>query len=485
MNFKKVYRIISQLFLFSVCAGAQSSIIPAHPSQLKYDSLRWSIPSGEPYRTVLSNGLRAYIATDSTLPLVEISGCVRYGSLFDPRGKEGLSGLSSTLIRSGGVEKIPADTLDKIIAQKAMQFSFSIGDDMCSFRASFLSEYTDTAFSLLQQMLFAPAYEQKKIDQQKAIYIEAIRHRFDNPGPTLSFAYEKAMYPNAINSRNSTEKSIGAITRNDLLQMHRKYFQTGNMIIAVAGSFDRKNMVSRLEKLFPKSGTVSDTTFPSIVCKPVLKSLVVNKAISQAYVRIGMPLFKRPHDDYYPVMVLNEIFGGGSFTSRLSSKIRSDEGLTYSIYSSAESNYTFPGTWNITFFTKTESFSKATKLIFNEIDTLVKNGISDEELRDIKSVLLSELPSMFRSPFDIVSTYAQNEYYGRAPDHYKKYTDAIGKMTKTDLDNVAKKYLQKDNFTVTVVGDTSALLKAGDTLFDITKRIPLKAIETAALPELQ
>ncbi|HMA63792.1 MAG TPA: pitrilysin family protein, partial [Chitinispirillaceae bacterium] len=468
-----------------VCAVvAQNAVIPPHPKQLKYDSLRWSVPSGEQYRTVLQNGLRTYIASDSSLPLVELSGIIRYGALLDPDDKVGIASLMGTLIRSGGTEKISSDSLDNILGQKAINISFSISDDMCNFKATFLSEYTDTSLALLKQMLFNPAYEQKKIDQHKAIYIESIKHRFDNPGPTLSFAYDKHMYQSTKNSRFASEKTLAAITREDLLKTHKKYFKSGNMILAVSGTFDRNTFIKKLETLFPKSNMVTDTTFPVVQCKPSLKSLVVNKNISQAYVRLGIPLFKRPFDDFYPVMALNEIFGGGSFTSRLSSKIRSDEGLTYSIYSVAESNYTMQSTWYITFFTTSETFSKATGLIFSELDTIVKYGVTEKEVSDVKSVFLSELPSMFRSPFDIVSNYAMNEYNGRSPDHYQKYVDAIKKLSKSDLDSMARKYLVKENFSITAVGDTSKILKTNDTLFDITKKQPQKVINFNTLKDM-
>lgn len=477
-------KFIIAVIIFVCTVFAQNTKIPLHPKDLKYDSLNWSVPTGEKYRTVLENGLRTYIASDSSLPLVKISGTVRYGSFFDPDDKVGMASLVGTLIRSGGTETITSDSLDNILGQKAISISFSISDDMCNFKASFLSEYTDTSLALLKQMLFNPAYEQKKIDQHKAILVESIKHRFNNPGPTLSFAYDKHMYQSTKNSRFASEKTLTSITRDDLLKTHKKYFKSGNMILAVAGSFDRDTLIKKLETLFPKSNTVTDTTFPVIQSKPALKSLVVNKNISQAYVRLGIPLFKRPHNDYYPVIALNEIFGGGSFTSRLSSKVRSDEGLTYSIYSVAESNYAMQSTWYITFFTKSETFSKATGIIYNELDTLIKYGVTDKEVNDVKSVFLSELPSMFRSPFDIVSNYAMNEYNGRSPDHYKNYIDAIKKLSKADLDSVARKYLVKENFSITTVGDTGKILKANDILFDLTKKQPQKVVDVNALNDM-
>jgi zinc protease len=484
---KNNYVLLLSIFVILSRVFSESPVqfIPTHPSQLHFDSLKWSVPTGDPYRTVLQNGLKTYVATDSTLPLTQISGFVKYGSLMDPKGKEGLSSLLATILRSGGTTKYPADTLDKLIDQLAMKFSFSSNEASFNFNVSFLSQYSDTAFDVLQQMLFYPVFDEKKIEKKRALYIESIRHRFDNPGPTLDAAYQKLMYPNSSASLFSTEKSMAAITRDDLVKMHSKYFLSNNITFSIAGPFDRKAMIQRLEKSLSKPGTVIDTSFPKITCKPELKSLLVYKPISQAYVRIGIPLFKRPDPDYYSVSILNLIIGGGGFTSRLGTKIRSDEGLTYSIYSTAESNYTYPGTFYIDYYTKNQSFARATSLTFKEIDKILKDGVTADELSASKSMLTGELPSMFRSPFDIVSTYAWNEYYGRSPDHFVKYADELKKITREDILRVAKKYIIPEKMVMTVVGDTSALLNIKDSTFSLQNLKPQNSIDASKIPQLQ
>jgi zinc protease len=135
--------------------------------------------------------------------------------------------------------------------------------------------------------------------------------------------------------------------------------------------------------------------------------------------------------------------------------------LTYSIYSSAESNYTYQGTLFIEFFTKTETYPKAISIILEELDKLVKEGVTEAELETARSSLISELPSSFRSPDDIVSTYAWNEFYGRAPDHYAKYPGELKRLTVKDINNAARKYIDAGKIAYTIVGDTSAINAAG------------------------
>jgi zinc protease len=387
-------------------------------------------------------------------------------------------------MRTGGTQKYPADTLDEIIDLLALQFGFSAGESQFTFNASFLSEYTDNAFAIIREMLFHPVFDAKKLEKERAIMTESVRHRFDNPGPTLSMAYDKQMYCKQAAGRMITEASIKNITQKDLDDLHRVIVSPVNMILGISGAFNRDSMKTRLEKLLTSDIPLKgEAPLPKVTINRPVRTLFIHKPISQAYVRLGLPLFQRPHPDFYAMSLLNEILGGGGFTSRLGEKIRSDEGLTYSIHSTAESNYTYPGTFRIDFFTKNESFTHALTLTLAEVRKIVATGVTDKELANAKSSVLGELPSMFRSPDDIVTTYGWNEYYHRAPDHFRVYTKKIREITKDDLLRVAKTYLKPDSMTITVVGDSTALLRQKTDDFSLAKLKP-KILLPEAIPAL-
>lgn len=481
--------IISVLMSFNLLAAQNTkdqnaSSIPDHPSKLKFKQLGWTVPIGTPYRTELKNGLVTYIAEDRALPLVQAILYVRSGSLMDPNGKQGLFSLMATLMRSGGTSKYPADSLNELIDRYAMKFGFNASESQISFSASFLSDYTDKALDIMEQLVFHPVFSTIEFEKERKIMIQNIKHRFDDPGPTLRASYQKQLYTGQQSSRLAIETSVKNISREDLINLHKKTFATNKMILSIAGNFDKDSMVNRIEKMFPKSSLISSNdSFPNIVINPGFKCLMVNKSITQAYVRLGLPLFKRPHPDYYPMSLLNEILGGGGFTSRLGTKIRSDAGLTYSIYSNAESNYCYPGTFYIEFFTKNASFSQAVAMTINEVQKIITEGVTVQELENAKASLTGDLPSMFRSPFDIVSTYGWNEYYHREPDHFKVYEEKLRKITTEDILRVAKQYITPDNFTYTVVGDTSALIKQQTDGFSLSK-IAVKTIPVDSISAL-
>ena len=437
--------------------AASKRKIVSHPSELKFDSLDWKVPLGDHHRVKLASGPIAYVAVDSTLPLVSIEAYIRSGSLTDPIGREGLGSLMTKLMRTGGTERYNADTLDALIDQLAMSFSFSQGESNISFKATFLSEYLDTAMAVMKELFFHPAFDAKKLERERNIMLEGIGNRFANPGPTLSAAYRKHAYQKSAPARISTASSVKSIKRNDIAALHKAAFSSCDIILAASGKFNRDDMISKLNAVFSAPIAPHPQAIPEIAVAPQTRALVVHKDISQAYVRMGLPLFKRPHHDYYAVMLLDYILGGSGFTSRLGMRVRSDEGLTYSIHSNAESNYVYPATMHITFYTKTASFPKAITLVLEELDKIVKDGVTEEELSNAKDALITELPSSFRSPEDIVSTYAWNEFYGRAPDHYAKYPDELRKITKADVDKAAKKYITVDKIAYTLIGDTTAI----------------------------
>jgi len=226
----------------------------------------------------------------------------------------------------------------------ALKISFDCSDGELVFKCVSLAEYADTALYLLTQMLFNPAFEPEKIKHTQTIFMENIKHQFDNPGPIVSAAFDKIMYPDQSNSRLSTAASIKRISRSDIVTFQQTYIQTQNIICAISGDFKKTEMLKKLTAFFPRSRVPAyDSIFPFIKCAPETRWLFVQRPGTQANVRLGLPLFRRPDPDYYPVAVMNEILGGAGFTSRLGSKIRSDEGLTYSIHSQAESNYLYPG----------------------------------------------------------------------------------------------------------------------------------------------
>jgi zinc protease len=466
-------------------ARRKKNKIPSHPSQLSFTQLDWSVPQGQRFRTVLHNAIPAYVAVDSTLPLISIHGKVRFGTLLDPEHHEGITGLTLQAMRTGGTRQFHPDTVDALIDRYAISLDLSADESVCTFTCSFLAEFIDTACLLLKEILYDPRFNPEKFEQEKQLVIERIKHRFDNPQPVLRSAYYKLMYPANRTGALPTIESIESIGRDECIAWHKNMVESSEMILAASGAFDRSRMIARLEKVVQPPDSTAQNRFPECTITPALTALIVHKQIDQAYVRIGMPLFQRPHPDYYPVTLLNFILGGDGFTSRLGKRVRSDAGLTYSIYSHAQSWYHAPSTLFINFFTRTETLDEALQLIHEEVGLLRETGITDEELSRAKKSMVDAFPSMFRNPEDIVRSYALNEYLGRDQEHFARYPERITAITKATVDSMAVTYLDTSRYTYTVVVDTGAM--AVDDTSGISRKLfgeSCKTIVPETIPEL-
>jgi zinc protease len=182
---------------------------------------------------------------------------------------------------------------------------------------------------------------------------------------------------------------------------------------------------------------------------------VVDKDITQANIAINQPFVKRPHPDYYPAAVASFILGGGSFTSRLMNRVRSDEGLAYSIYSTVGNDYRDTAMTTIALQTKVETVDFALKLIFEEVEKLAKEGPSAEELEQAKKALIESLPSLFDSPSATATIFAKGELLGKTYDHYLDYVKEINAVTADQVKAMIAKYFARDKMTISIVGPVS------------------------------
>ena len=283
-----------------------------------------------------------------------------------------------------------------------------------------------------------------------------------------------------------TAATVGAITRDDIAALHKSLYRRPNLILAASGNFSQDSMIERLQHLVPGgTGAAPATRFPAVACRSDQLLLLVPKAISQAYVRMSLPMFQRPHPDYYACSVLDYILGGGAFSSRLNASVRSDAGLTYDIHSEVVSSYTYPGTFYVHFFTKTESTIDAMRLVLAELAKVRESGVTGQEVESAKKVLIDGLPSMFRTKEDIVENYSWNEYFGRSINHYRDYPDSVRAITPDAVLAMARKYLVPESLTYIVVADTAALFAADTSAaFRLRSLAPSRIVPPDSLPLL-
>src|SRR5690606_35153333 len=231
-----------------------------------------------------------------------------------------------------------------------------------------------------------------------------------------------------------------SITVEDLRAMHQRIFHPapGNLIVAVSGDFDPDEMLARLEQAFadwePRE-TNGDPPQPTATLTPGIYH--VEKDIPQGKVFIGMRGLKRDDPDFIPAMVMNHILGGGGFTSRITNRVRSDEGLAYAAGSSLMPKVWYPGEFRVMFQSKNETVALATKLVFEEIQRIRSEGVTPEELEVAKNSFIETFPRMFESKPAMLRVFVTDELTNRPKDYWHTYRDRVRAVTAEDVQRMA------------------------------------------------
>ncbi|MEO6325813.1 MAG: pitrilysin family protein [Thermoanaerobaculia bacterium] len=438
--------------------------LPAHPDKIVFAPFTYTPPAAKDYRTVLKAGPVVYIAEDHELPLVTVSITLRNGTYLTPAGKEGLAGLAGYLLTKGGTKSRKAKDLDEDLAFLAANLNSAIGDENGSVSLNLLSKDVDKGLAILRQVLTEPAFEEEKLKLRKDQLLNDMKTRNDDSADIEArergfLATGQDFYTN----RYVTRASLDAITREDLVAFHQKWFDARNMSLAVAGDFKKAEMLKKLETLFaswPIKGELAPAVpKPSHTLKPGV--YIVDKDVNQGRVSILLPGVLRSDPDYLTAQVMNDVLGGGGFTSRITNRVRSDEGLAYSAGSGLTAGIWYPGVLRASFQSKVRTCSYASQIVLEVMKGMAEKDVTDEELETAKKSFTETLPRRFATKAQTMSVLLDEEFTGRYksdPGYYASFKTNIDKVTKADVKRVAARLLSKGVATILVVGKKNDLL---------------------------
>jgi predicted Zn-dependent peptidase len=490
--FKKLLRAALALsalaFSLQTMRAQQDAAIARRPEQLKFPALNYEPPAATDYRVQLKSGPVAYVVPDRELPLVNISIFVRVGSYLEPAGKEGLAELTGYLLTHGGTKALTAEALDERLAFLAAELDSGVGDSQGTVSLNLLSKDMDEGFSILRDVLTAPRFQEDKLALRKQQMLQEMEQRNDQSEDIEEREHGFLSKGEGFYSNHySTKSSVEGITTADLEEFHKKWFHPDDFVVAVSGDFDKGEMTARLEKLFgdwpftgEKPGPIPDN--PKLAPAGIY---IVDKDVNQGRVSIMLPGIRRENPDYLAVQVMNDILGGGGFTSHIMSSVRSDEGLAYSAYSVFQGGIYYPSTFTAAYQSKSRTVAYAASIVLKEISKMTQTPPTVQELALSKRGYIDRFPHLFATKAQVAVSLATEEFTGRYakdPEYFHNYRRRIAAVTADDVLRVAKKYLAPERAVILIVGQKNEIMlghpdhpvKLGDLSSGGIKDIPLR-----------
>jgi len=410
----------------------------------------------QPKRIELSNGMVIFLQEDHELPLIQGTARIRGGSTREPAGKVGLVDIFGEVWRTGGTKSQTGDQLDDFLEVRAAKVETGGGPDSTSISLSCLKGDFDDVFKVFADLLQNPEFRADKLDLAQKQAEDGISRRNDEVGEIAGRESAKLAYgTDNPYARQPEYSTIAAITRQDLLGWHHTYIHPNQIILGISGDFDPKAMEAKLRAAFeswPKGSEIPKNEIEYHSAKAGYY-LIPKDDVNQSTINLVTLGTTRSNPDYYSIAVFNEAFAGG-FSSRLFNDIRTKRGLAYHVGGGIGTNFGHPGIQQFTMGTKSQSTIESVQALDEDIDNLAKQPITDEEIKHAKDAILNAFIFRLDSPDKVLAERMAYEFYGYPADWLDKFPVEIQKVTASDVNRVAAKYVHRDQLAVLVVGNT-------------------------------
>ncbi|HSL02988.1 MAG TPA: pitrilysin family protein [Nitrospiraceae bacterium] len=408
-----------------------------------------------PTKFMTANGITVLVLEQRFLPIVEIHALIKTGSAQDPLDKAGLANLVASLLDEG--------TTTRTSKQQAEQIDFVGGaleakasEDYTTASARVLKKDIDLGFTLLADMLQHPAFHKQEFERIHTQLLGEMASDNDDPGHIAMKAFNQLVFHGHPYRWpvNGTEETLNKITLADVQTFYGREYSPSQVILTIVGDITLEQATALVQTHFGawKKGTPTARNMkkPSPVERKTVQ--LIEKDLTQSTIVLGHGGLSRTHPDYYSVTVMNYILGAGGFSSRLMDSIRDKQGLAYGIMSHFDARL-MPGSFWVNLQTKTETTNQAITSVLSEIKSIRDTPVSDQELAEAKSFLMGSFPLRFDSTAKLAHVLAQVELYGLGFEYFSEYPKWIDRVTKEDVQRVAKQYLDPKRYALVVVGD--------------------------------
>ncbi len=451
--------------LIACAAGATAfggdTKIPARPESLVHPPLVYTPPAASAYRSTLADGTTLFMVPSHEFPLISLTISCMGGRNLDPAGLDGLSATTAAMMRLGGTTTMSANEVDEKLDFMATNMSIRSQDWMSTASIDCLASNFDASLAILIDTLKNPGFDEAKFKIARADALEGLKQRNDDAGSISAREWNYIAYgANHFESRQPTGASIEAITIDEMRTMAARIFHPGNMIISVTGDFDPKTLPATLEKALAgwAKGTANAAPVgPDHTIQPGV--YFVRKAIPQGKVIVGLASIQRDNPDFYAYTMMNEILGGGGFSSRIMGRVRSDEGLAYSAGSSFRAGPFYPGIFRAGYESKSPTVALALKLIMEEFNKIREQPVTAAELDIAKTSAIETFPSTFASKPAMLGVFVSDEWTKRPAGYWEHFREKINAVTAADIQRVAQKYLVPSKMAILIVGNWDDISK--------------------------
>lgn len=413
----------------------------------------------KPFETTLPNGLKIVIFEDKRLPIVSYRLAFQTGNSSDPRDSIGLSSSVASMLSEGTKKRTSRQLADEV-ERLGASISANATSDNTVIAGSALALYSTDVLNLIADMVLNPTFPVNELKIYKENTIEGLKFQRSQPGFLAEEQISRILYGShqySVASPNAAD--IEKLNAGKLSAFHKKMYVPGDATMIVVGDVNRENLIKEIKERFGgwAKGSVTPVKFPSLPERNGLTVTIVDRPGSaQSNIVLSNLAINRNDPDYFPVIVMNQVLGGGA-SARLFMNLREEKGYTYGAYSSFDTRRQ-AGTFEATAEVRTPVTGDSLKEFFYELNRIRDEKVPSQELMDAKNFLTGVFPLRAETQEGLTNMITSQQLFDLSSDYLQTYREKVSAVTADDVIRVAKKYISPDKLAMVIVGDADEVL---------------------------
>ncbi|GAB3332215.1 pitrilysin family protein [Marivirga atlantica] len=439
------------------------------PDDGKYDRSKKPVPGQSPLVKVptiwnekWSNGMKIIGTESNEIPTVAIQLTLNGGHQLDANDptKSGLASLTASMMNEG-TTSLSSEEFQEELRKIGSSVSFYAGQNSTVLSINTLVKNLDRTLELAEDALMNPRFDSADFARNQKQTIEGIKSNETDPSSIASFVYDKLIYgDNHIFSVPSSglAETVENITLDDVKSFYKKYYSPKVGELVVVGDVSKEDILPKLS--FLKSWTGPDVKMPSLTFEADTDKtkiyLVDKKDAAQSQIRIGYltDMTYDPTGETYKAYLMNYNLGG-AFNSRINLKLREEKGWTYGARSYFETGEN-PGPFTASAGVKADATDSSVYEFMTVITDYRENGVTPAEVDFMKKSIGQQDALNYETPRQKAGFLRRIVHYDLDEDYVKEQMKILNKITKKELDQIAKDRLKTDQMVIVVVGDEAS-----------------------------
>lgn len=405
--------------------------------------------NSNPYTLFMDNGMCSVVNKNQSSPSFAFMIGFVGGLRDEPQGKNGIFNILSRMLMKG-TKKKNAAAIAREIELLAGDISPYNGRNIFGLSGKFLAKDFQKAFAILKEILIDTALNEEELKKVKEDVLSSLRQRDDDP---ISFTFRRfteSLFEGHPYSKDpmGSEADIHSITLNHVIDFYRQYVTPANAVLAISGDVSEKTIRDTVDGLFKEwKGPLNAIGKDSVTAQK--RDVTIDRDMMQNHLIFGFLGPGLIDDDRYAVEVLDSILSG--MGGRIHKVLREENPYAYALTFFNQMAFDVGG-MGIYIGTDKKLVTEVTRIATSEIQKIIQEGFSEEEVRNAKNYLIGNHYIAMQSNNAMAMSMCLDTMYGMKPGFFKIWPKHIEKVTLDDVNRVARKYLNLDKMISVRVG---------------------------------